>query len=148
MKKIIRIPILLIACVAIFASCKKSSGSPTSSAIVGTWELKSSHAVEVDSFYSLTPIVTDLTYTHGQTLVFVFNNDKSYTEIDHSTTPPTTVSAGTYSLDPSLGNITLVSPTVNETDQYNITGNTLTISTYISIPGIESASGALVFGKE
>jgi hypothetical protein len=148
MKKIIRIPILLIACIAIFASCKKSSGTPTSSAIVGTWELKSSHVVEVDSFYSLTPIVADSVYTHGHTVVFVFNNDKSYTEIDHSTTPSNTISAGTYSLDPTLGNITLVSSTVNETDQYNITGNTLTISTAISIPSIESVTGALVFGKE
>ena len=149
MKKIC-FTLLVISSVLIFASCKKTSGpSSPSDAIVGTWEVKSSHEVIVDSTTTPpTSQVADSTYAHGHTFVFVFKSDSTFTETDYETSPATSIAIGTYSLDHAHGNITLLSPTVAETDQYSISGNTLTISAFFFVTGLESTSVQLVFGKE
>jgi hypothetical protein len=149
MKKIILIPVLLLVCALFFTACKKTSGSPTSSAIGGTWEAKSSHLVQIDSTYiPATSTTTDSNYVHGHTDVFVFNSNNSFTETDYTTVPPTSIAVGTYSLNATLGNITFVSPTVNETDQYKIAGDSLTISEILSAPGIGSDSVSILFIKQ
>ena len=149
MKKIC-FTLVVISSVLIFASCKKTSGpSSPSDAIVGTWEVKTSVVIEADSTTTPATVVeTDSTYTHGHTLIAIFKSDSTFTETDYSTTPATSIAAGTYSLDHANGNITLVSPTVGETDQYRIVGNTLTISEFLSQAGEGSLSVALVFAKQ
>ena len=149
MKKFILIPLSLLVCALFFTACKKTSGSPTSGSIVGTWEARSSRLVAIDSLnYPATTAITDSNYLHGHTDLFVFNSNLSFTETDYSTVPPTSIAIGTYSLNATAGNITFVSPTVNETDQYKISSDSLTISEVLSVPGIESDSVSILFIKQ
>jgi hypothetical protein len=123
--------IILIAGITIvsFSSCKKSS-SPSS--IVGNWEINSVHQLNVDS--TTTPFTTTTTDTtiaasgHGHTLVVSFNANLSFTLVDYSSATPDLQESGNYIV---LGNtLTLFSgsSTSGTLIPFVISGNSLTLT--------------------
>ncbi|HMG83650.1 MAG TPA: hypothetical protein VK559_11490 [Ferruginibacter sp.] len=148
---------LLIAFIgiAVISSCsKKDSGSknsPTDStnntmaAIVGTWEADS-----VTLTYTYSGFVVfnqDSIFTHGHSIVEIFNADSTGLLIDDTQTPADTTAGKYYFANDSLYTLYTGQTTYTSTAKYTLSNNHLTLAqAQDSLGGV--VTGVLYFTKQ
>ena len=146
MKKSVFAIVALVGLIA-FSSCKKTTGgsSTSATAIIGTWEAKSLTTTTTAPGYP--PITYDTTFTHGHSVIEIFNADGTGGIIDQRQTPADTT-MGTYYVS---NDSTYTKPT-GDLDYtfggtFSVSGNTLTIVNGQSFEGV-TETGTLVLNKQ
>jgi hypothetical protein len=150
MKKIAFIIATFITVIS-FTACKKSSsgGSTSPAALVGTWEATSLKTTTTINGFA--PVSYDTTYTHGHSVIEIFNADSTGGIIDDTQTPPDTTMGIYYVSRDSIYTQPTGQGYYTFDGTFSVSGTTLKIvnsSTYSSGPVSGTVTGTMTLVKQ